>query len=162
MASLDNLPADQRAVLQLVLQRDRGYDEIARLLSMDRAAVRERALNAFDALGPQTGVGDQRRALITDYLLGQLPPAVAREVRDHLGESPSERAWARVLASELGPLTSRSLPEIPVESAGSRAAADAGIPAAVGAGAAAAATGSPPAPGKSPSGRQSIFRRRRP
>jgi hypothetical protein len=115
MPTLDNLPADQRAVLQLVLQRGRGYDEIARLLSMDRAAVRERALNAFDALGPQTGVGDQRRALITDYLLGQLPPAVTRDVRDHLAVTPSERAWARVLAAELAPLSSRPLPEIPTE-----------------------------------------------
>ncbi len=115
MATLDNLPADQRAVLQLVLQRGRGYDEIARLLSMDRAAVRERALNAFDALGPQTGVGDQRRALITDYLLGQLPPAVTKDVREHLAISPSERAWARVLASELAPLASQPLPEIPTE-----------------------------------------------
>jgi hypothetical protein len=117
MATLENLPADQRAVLQLVLQRGRGYDEIARLLSMDRAAVRERALNAFDALGPQTGVGDQRRALITDYLLGQLPPRVATEVRDHLAETPSERAWARVLASELAPLSRKPLPEIPTSSA---------------------------------------------
>jgi hypothetical protein len=116
MATLEHLPADQRAVLQLVLQRGRGYDEIARLLSMDRAAVRERALNAFDALGPQTGVGDQRRALITDYLLGQLPPAVNEQVRDHLSQSPSERAWARVLASELAPLANRPLPEIPTES----------------------------------------------
>ncbi len=116
MATLDNLPADQRAVLQLVLQRGRSYDEIARLLSMDRAAVRERALSAFDALGPQTGVSDQRRALITDYLLGQLPPAVATEVRDYLSESPSARAWARVLASELNPLTSNPMPEIPTAS----------------------------------------------
>src|ERR1700759_541462 len=100
MASLDSLPADQRAVLQLVLQRGRSYDEIARLLSIDRAAVRQRALTAFDILGPQTGVEDQRRALITDYLLGQLPPAVAEQTRDRLAESPSERAWARVLASE--------------------------------------------------------------
>lgn len=116
MATLDHLPADQRAVLQLVLQRGRSYDEIARLLSMDRAAVRERALSAFDALGPQTGVSDQRRALITDYLLGQLPAAVATDVRDHLGASPSARAWARVLASELTPLTSTPLPEIPTGS----------------------------------------------
>ncbi|MEA2210758.1 MAG: hypothetical protein QOF83_706 [Solirubrobacteraceae bacterium] len=116
MATLEHLPADQRAVLQLVLQRGRGYDEIARLLSMDRAAVRARALDAFDALGPQTGVGDQRRALITDYLLGQLPPAVNEQVRDHLAQSPSERAWARVLASELAPLANHALPEIPTES----------------------------------------------
>ncbi len=56
MASLDSLPPDQRAVLQLVLQRGRSYDDIAQLLSIDRAAVRDRALAAFDALGPQTRV----------------------------------------------------------------------------------------------------------
>jgi len=120
MASLDSLPADQRAVLQLVLQRGRSYDEIARLLSIDRAAVRERAVAAFDALGPQTGVSDQRRQLITDYLLGQQSPSVADQTRDQLGESPSERAWARVLASELAPLATAGLPEIPVEGSSSR------------------------------------------
>jgi hypothetical protein len=115
MASLESLPADQRAVLQLVLQRGRTYDDIASLLSIDRAAVRQRALSALDALGPQTGVEAQRRALITDYLLGQLPPRVAESVRDRLGEVPNERAWARVIASELTPIASSALPEIPVE-----------------------------------------------
>ncbi len=113
MASLDNLPDDQRAVLSLVLERGRGYDQIAQLLSIDRAAVRARALAAFDALGPQTGIDDQRRALITDYLLGQLPGPVAVETRDRLANSPSERAWARVVASELTPLAASPLPEIP-------------------------------------------------
>ena len=113
MASLDSLPDDQRAVLSLVLERGRGYDEIAQLLSIDRASVRARALAAFDALGPQTGIDDQHRALITDYLLGQLPGPVALQTRDRLASSPSERAWARVVASELAPLASRPLPEIP-------------------------------------------------
>jgi Sigma-70, region 4 len=116
MASLDSLPADQRAVLQLVLQRGRGYDEIAKMLNVDRAGVRERALAAFDALGPHTRVPPERRALITDYLLGQLPERVSEQTRDRLGESASERAWARVLASELAPLASEPLPEIPVDS----------------------------------------------
>ncbi len=115
MASLDSLPADQRAVLQLVLQRGRTYDDIAKLLSIDRAAVRQRALGAFDALGPRTEVPAERRALITDYLLGQLPPQVSDTTRERLAESPSERAWARVVASELAPLATDPLPEIPVE-----------------------------------------------
>ncbi len=117
MASLDSLPPDQRAVLQLVLQRGRNYDEIAGMLSIDRAAVRERALSALDALGPGTRVPPQRRALITDYLLGQLPPQVAADTRDHLAASASERAWARVVASELAPLAADELPEIPSEAA---------------------------------------------
>jgi hypothetical protein len=115
MASLDSLPPDQRAVLELVLRRGRSYEQIAELLSIDRAGVRERALAALDALGPQTGVPAERRALITDYLLGALPRRVADEVRDRLAGSPSERAWARVVASELQPLASAPLPEIPVK-----------------------------------------------
>jgi hypothetical protein len=142
MASIDSLPADQRAVLELVLRRGRSYDEIARLLSIDRAGVRQRALAAFDALGPQTGVAPDRRALITDYLLGALPDGVAQDVRQHLGASASERAWARSIASELQGLSDRPLPEIPsngrMPHSEARAAAKRAAPAAV-----AVADGSP-------------------
>lgn len=113
MASLDSLPPDQRAVLDLVLRRGRSYDDIARLLAIDRAAVRARALAAFDGIGPDTGLAPESRALITDYLLGQLPDRVAEQTRDRLAESPYERAWARVLASELQSVASKPLPEIP-------------------------------------------------
>ena len=108
MASLESLPADQRAVLQLVLQRGRSYDQIARLLSMDRTAVRQRAIGALASLGPDTGLPGDRRELITDYLLGQLEPEAADAVRDGIGGSPADRAWARVVASELGPLAASS------------------------------------------------------
>lgn len=113
MASLDALPPDQRAVLALVLQRGRSYDDIAGLLSIDRAAVRDRALGALDALGPTTRVPPARRALITDYLLGQLPERVREMTRESLANSASERAWARVLAGELAPLATKPLPDIP-------------------------------------------------
>jgi hypothetical protein len=147
MSSLDRLVGDQRAVLELVLRQGRGYDEIAKLLSIDRAGVRERALSAFDALGPQTRVPPERRALITDYLLGQLPPRVADDTREHLSQSASERAWARSLASELGPISAKPLPEIPDEAEASEPAAVAtpertsGEPVAA---AAATADGAPP------------------
>jgi hypothetical protein len=117
MASVDDLPADQRAVLQLVLQRGRSYDDIAALLSIDRAAVRQRALAAMDAIGPRTGVAPERRALITDYLLGQLPARVAADTREHLARTPAERAWARVIVSELAQMNVSNLPEIPLEAA---------------------------------------------
>jgi hypothetical protein len=122
MATVESLPPDQRAVLQLVLQRGRSYDEIAALLSLDRAAVRERALAALDALGPQTRVAPERRALITDYLLGQLPARVDADTRERLAQSAGERAWARVVASELTPLAGGSLPEIPAGEAAPRSA----------------------------------------
>ncbi|HUA07002.1 MAG TPA: sigma factor-like helix-turn-helix DNA-binding protein [Solirubrobacteraceae bacterium] len=126
MASIDTLPPDQRAVLDLVLRRGRSYDDIARLLQIDRAGVRARALAAFDELGPDTGLAPEARALITDYLLGQLPTKVAEQTRDRLATSPYERAWARVLASELAPVSSEPLPEIPEGTARAKApAADA-------------------------------------
>jgi len=112
-SGLDHLPPDQHAVLQMVLGRGHSYDEIAALLSIDRAAVRQRALVALDALGPATPISAQRRALITDYLLGQLPPRVSEEVRDHLARSASERTWARAVARELTPLSSDALSEVP-------------------------------------------------
>jgi sigma-70-like protein len=117
MASFQDLPDDQRAVLELVLRRGRTYDEIAQLLSIDRAGVRQRALAALDALGPQSRVASERRALITDYLLGALPEAVASDVRSHLAQSASERAWARAVSSELQEVAGHPLPEVPAEQA---------------------------------------------
>jgi hypothetical protein len=145
MASLDSLPADQRAVLELVLKRGRTYDEIARMLSIDRAGVRERALSAFDALGPPTRVPPERRALITDYLLGQLPAKVSEDTRQRLAQSAGERAWARVLASELDPIAVSALPEIPTEGAREQQPAAAAEPAA-------AAAEPSPAPAAEPAG----------
>jgi hypothetical protein len=115
MPPIESLPPDQRAVLELVLRRGRTYDEIAQLLSIDRAGVRQRALSALDALGPEASVPAERRALITDYLLGALPPRVTEQVRHRLGSNPTERAWARVIAAELEPIAARPLPEIPHE-----------------------------------------------
>jgi hypothetical protein len=117
MASLDTLPPDQRAVLQLVLQRGRSYGEIARVLSIDTAAVRQRALSALEALGPGTRTAPERREEISDYLLGQLPAAAAERARGRIAASPLERAWARVVASELAPLAATPLPEIPTTEA---------------------------------------------
>ena len=124
MGSLETLSPDQRAVLDLVLQRGRSYDDIASLLAIDRAGVRARALAAFDELGPDTGIAPESRALITDYLLGQLPERVAEQTRERLATSPYERAWARVLASELAPMASKPLPEIPDSTRSAAAVSD--------------------------------------
>lgn len=113
MTRIDDLPPDQRAVLELVLGRGRDYDDISGLLSVDRADVRRRALGALDAIGPDTDVPAERRALITDYLLGQLPASVAGDVRERLATSEADRAWARAVAAELAPLAERPLPDVP-------------------------------------------------
>lgn len=116
MASLDSLPGDQRAVLQLVLSRGRSYDEIGRLLSIKPSAVRQRAQLALDTLGPHTDVAPEEQGRIADYLLGQLPDGDAGQVRDLLASSPGARAWARVVSSELAPLAGEHpMPEIPAE-----------------------------------------------
>jgi hypothetical protein len=122
MSAVDSLPGDQRAVLQLVLGRGRSYEEIARMLSIDPGGVRERALAALDALGPQTRIDQPSRAQICDYLLGQLPEGEVEAVRNRLAGSAGERAWARVVSSELAPLASKPLPEIPPEASAVRVA----------------------------------------
>jgi len=116
MATLDSLPPDQRAVLQMVLQRGRSYGDIAAMLSIERSAVRRRALDAFDALGPTNSIPSPQRALLTDYLLGQLPARAAEEVREQLGGTPPGRAWARVVSAQISSLARAPLPEIPVGS----------------------------------------------
>ena len=114
MSALENLPPDQRAVLQMVLQRGRSYDEIAGLLSIERAAVRQRALDAFEELAPAHVLPGPESGLVTDYLLGQLPDRVAEQVHAYLQASESDRAWAHAVADALAPLAARALPEIPV------------------------------------------------
>jgi hypothetical protein len=151
MPSIDSLPPDQRAVLELVLRRGRTYDEIAQLLSIDRADVRQRALSALDAIGPETDVPAERRALITDYLLGALPPRVSDQVRNRLAATPPERAWARVIASELATISSGPLPEIPSDATTARPARPSPQPAAhEAAPASAAAAAAPAAEGERP------------
>ena len=95
MARIDDLPADQRAALQLLLKQGRSYDEIAQLLRIDESAVRERARAALDALGPEDvddlELADQDE--IADYLLGQQTASQRAEVRRFLEGSAPGRAW---------------------------------------------------------------------
>jgi hypothetical protein len=115
MSPLDGLPPDQRAVLQLVLQQARSYEDLARVLGISSDAVRARAHAGLQALGPDTGrrLPAERRALVSDYLLGQLPFSEREEAREQLIGSASARAWARVLSDELEPIARDGLPKIP-------------------------------------------------
>lgn len=119
MASLDELPPDQRATLQLLLKQGRSYDEIATMLRIEPRAVRERARAALDALGPEDvsdlDLDDQDD--VADYLLGQQAASRRAATRDFLAGSAPGRAWARVVAGELRPLAGDGLPEIPADTA---------------------------------------------
>ena len=68
--SLDALAPDQRAVVQLVLQQDRSYDDLAGLLGITPAAVRERAHRGLERLAPGEALATSERETIGDYLLG--------------------------------------------------------------------------------------------
>jgi hypothetical protein len=117
MAGFDSLPPDQKAVLGLLLKQGRSYEELATLLKLSHAAVRERALDALDALGPDVpaGLSPERQDDVCDYLLGQQGASARATTREYLENSAAGRAWARVVAAELRPLAADALPEIPAE-----------------------------------------------
>src|SRR4051794_15878312 len=122
MARFDDLPADQKAVLQLVLRQGRTYEEIAGLLKISPEAVRDRALTALDALGPAdtAGLDPDRQDDVGDYLLGQQTASARAETRSNLEADGPARAWARTVAGELrgaGAATDDALPEIPADPA---------------------------------------------
>lgn len=119
MSRLEELPADQKATLQLLLRQGKTYDELATLLRLEPRAVRERALDALDALGPDTpaGLTAERQDEIADYLLGQQTASQRAATREYLEGSAAGRAWGRVVAGELKPLSPGELPEIPAEGA---------------------------------------------
>jgi len=135
MSRIDTLPADQGAVLQLLLRQGTPYGELSGLLDLDEAEVRRRAHGALDALGPDEtpGLDPERRAEIADYLLGQQDASDRAATYAFLEGSPGGRAWARVVGDELRPVAGDKLPEIPAEGR------DDGASARVAAGAAAAA-----------------------
>jgi hypothetical protein len=115
MSPLDSLPPDQRAVLQLVLQQGRSYDDLAKLLGISADAVRTRAHLGLETLGPDTSdrLDGDRRGQISDYLLGQLSLSERESVRHDLAGSAAGRAWARVLSDLLSPLARDGMPDVP-------------------------------------------------
>jgi hypothetical protein len=123
MARFDDLPADQKAVLQLVLRQGRTYTEIAGLLKISEAAVQNRALTALDAIGAGgdrfAGLDDERQDEVGDYLLGQQSASERAATREFLEDSQPGRDWARHVASELrsAGVAGDDLPEIPADPA---------------------------------------------
>ncbi len=116
MSRTDELPADQRAALSLLLRQRTSYAQLAGLLGISERAVHDRAQAALAVLAPREarGLPSQRREQIGDYLLGQqntVPERLA--TRTYLNSSEPARAWAAAIVRELTPLASVPLPEIP-------------------------------------------------
>jgi hypothetical protein len=139
MSRIDSLPADQRAVLQLLLRQGRRYGELSDLLEIDEAAVRRRAHEAIDALSPdvRADLEPARREEIADHLLGQQSDEQRAATRAFLEGSPPGRAWASPRADALREVAGDRVPEIPSD--GAAVGATAGVPGAERAGAAAGA-----------------------
>jgi hypothetical protein len=115
MSPLEPLAPDQRAVVALVLQQGRSYDEIAALLGIPVDAVRARAQAGLAALAPGNGLPGEITAPLADYLLGQQPDAAAESTRGLLAESAPARAWASDVAARLADVAKTPLPEIPAD-----------------------------------------------
>src|SRR4051812_2999342 len=103
MATFDQLPAEQRAIIELVVTRERTYDALADVLQVPATRVRELALDALVELSPVTGerVDPQWRSQIADYVLGQQSGAESTATRAHLKRSEPARTWALSLLDSL-------------------------------------------------------------
>ena len=109
---LDALAPDQRAVVQLVLQRGRSYEQIAELLKISEDAVRARAHAGLTALAPDTELPADKVAQISDFLLGQQNGKPRQATRRMLRGNAAAREWAETVRAGLEELGG-ALPDLP-------------------------------------------------
>ena len=123
MATFDQLSAEQRAIIELVLQRGKAYEELSDLLAMPESRVRELAREALVSLAPISaeGVDDEWRGQIADYVLGQQSGPESTATRGHLRRSEAARSWARSLLDSLETLYADELPSVPEAERAARA-----------------------------------------
>ncbi len=157
MATLDQLPADRRAIIELVLRRGRSYEQLSEMLDMPEPRVREHARDALAALAPRSAdrVDPHWREQIADYVLGQQRGPEAKATRAHLKGSEAARTWALSVLDSVGQLYPPGAePDVPdrddrrADPGGKRPAKTQG---------AAAAT---PSPRQPPSARLTVLQRR--
>ena len=122
MATFDQLAADQRAIIEIVLRQGRSYDEIGEMLDLPPTRVRELARDALGELAPHTAefVDPQWRGQLADYVLGQQTGPEAQATKGHLRRSEPARIWAYSLLDALDDFYGDERPDIPVGEAGAR------------------------------------------
>jgi hypothetical protein len=116
MATFDQLSAEQRAIVELVLQQGKTYPELAEMLGMSESRVRELARDALVELAPVSvrGVEADWRGQLADYVLGQQSGPEATATKGHLRRSEAARSLARSLLDSLEQLYANgSVPAIP-------------------------------------------------
>ena len=126
MATFDQLSDEQRAIVELVLQQGKSYDELSDMLGIPAVRVRERARDALVQLAPVSVRGDEEdwRGQLADYVLGQQAGPEVTATRGHLRRSEAARSWTRSLLDSLEQLyPNGDLPAIPEGERGSRRAA---------------------------------------
>jgi Anti-sigma-K factor rskA/Sigma-70, region 4 len=103
MATFDQLSAEQRAIIELILQQGRSYEELADLLGLQEERVRELAQDALVTLAPVSAdaVEEDWRSQLADYVLGQQSGAESTATRGHLRRSEAARTWTRSLMDSL-------------------------------------------------------------
>jgi hypothetical protein len=126
MATFDQLSDEQRAIVELVVQQGKSYDELSEMLGIPESRVRERAREALVQLAPVSvrGVEEDWRGQLADFVLGQQAGPEVTATRGHLRRSEAARSWTRSLLDSLEQLyPDGDLPTIPDGERGSRRAA---------------------------------------
>jgi len=116
MATFDQLSDEQRAIVELVVQQGKSYEELSKMLGIPEPRVRERARDALVELAPLSarGVEEDWRGQLADYVLGQQDGPEATATRGHLRRSAAARSWTRSLLDSLEQLyPNGDLPAIP-------------------------------------------------
>ena len=109
-------PPSRRAILELVIQRRQSYGDLADMLGMPTARVRQLAREALVELSSRSAarVDEDWRGQVADYLLGQQTGPEGTATRGHLKRSEPARLWALSLLDSLDHLYDESdLPVIP-------------------------------------------------
>ncbi len=135
MATFDQLSAEQQAIVELVLQQGKTYEELSELLGMPEPRVRELARDALVDLAPVSvrSVEEDWRGQLADYVLGQQAGPEAAATKGHLRRSEAARSWTRSLLDSLDQLyPNGSMPAVPEGERGRRAAAASGAAAGTG------------------------------
>jgi len=116
MATFDQLPADQRAIIELLLKRGRSYDALSDMLDMPESRVRELARDALTELAPRSAgrVDPDWRDQVADYALGQQSGPESTATQGHLKRSEPARAWLLSITDSLDHLyTDTTRPDLP-------------------------------------------------